>query len=184
MYLDEEGWRTLVERARSHDGLAEKELVERLYPRIHAIIRVWKGRRDGIEDLAQEVYLRVFSRLAQFRGVSFTSWVDVITRRVCYDALRRQRARPEWSFADLGVALPAESAAPAPEDCDAAEIITQLLSKLPGGHAWLLREVELAERPIGEVAREMGWTAVGGRLRLFRARQALKNAYFEWRELP
>jgi hypothetical protein len=28
----------------------------------------------------------------------------------------------------------------------------------------------------------MGWTAVGGRLRLFRARQALKNAYHEWKE--
>jgi len=31
---------------------------------------------------------------------------------------------------------------------------------------------ELAQRPIGDVSREMGWTAVGGRLCLFRAHQA------------
>jgi RNA polymerase sigma factor (sigma-70 family) len=182
MQSDQDEWSALVERVRSCDAAAERELVDRLYPRLVAIIRVWEGRRDGMEDLAQEVYLRVFSRMEQFRGGSFTAWVDVIARRVCYDALRRQRVRPEWNFADLGSATPDDPAVPSQEDCDAAEVVARLLAKIPGPQAWLLREVELAERPIGDVAREMGWTAVGGRLRLFRARQALKNAYNEWKE--
>jgi RNA polymerase sigma-70 factor (ECF subfamily) len=175
-------WTSLVSRVRSGDPEAERELVDSLYPRVHRILRVWKSRREGIDDLAQEVYLRVFARLDQFKGGSFTAWVEVITRRVCYDALRRQRVRPEWTFADLGDAVPDEQVAPTEEDCDAAEVVSRLLGKIPGPQAWLLREVELAERSIGEVSHEMGWTAMGGRLRLFRARQALKNAYNEWRE--
>jgi RNA polymerase sigma factor (sigma-70 family) len=175
-------WTSLVSRVRSGDPDAERELVDCLYPRVLRILRVWKTRREGIDDLAQDVYLRVFARLDQFNGGSFTAWVDVITRRVCYDALRRQRVRPEWTFADLGDAIPDEQAAPTEEDCDAAEVVSRLLGKIPGPQAWLLREVELTERSIGEVSHEMGWTAVGGRLRLFRARQALKNAYNEWRE--
>jgi len=177
-----EEWKSLVERVRSSDALAERELVDRLYPRVVKIIRVWEGRRDSLEDLAQEVYLRIFARLGQFRGDSFTAWVDVITRRVCYDALRRQRVRPEWTFTDLGDEVPDDPATPTQEDCDAAEIVSRLLGKIPGPQAWLLREVELVERSIGEVSSEMGWTAMGGRLRLFRARQSLKNAYNEWQE--
>lgn len=182
MQGDEADWHTLVGRVRAADPRAERELVDRLYPRIQSILRVWKSRRDGLDDLAQEVFLRVFSRLDQFRDGSFPAWVDVITRRVCYDALRRQRVRPEWTFADLGDAAPAEPQVSPPEDSDAAEIVSQLLAQLPATQAWLLSEVELAQRPIGDVSREMGWTAVGGRLRLFRARQALKNAYHEWKE--
>lgn len=48
---------------------------------------------------------------------------------------------------------------------------------------WLLNEVDLKERPIGEVSREMGWTEVAGRLRLMRARRALKKKYQSWNEV-
>ncbi|MCP5559646.1 MAG: RNA polymerase sigma factor [Verrucomicrobiaceae bacterium] len=173
-------WSELVQRARCRDAAAERLLVERLYPRIAGLVRTWKARRETVEDLVQEVYLRLFSRLDQYRGGSFPAWVDVITRRVCYDALRKRRVRPEWTFAELGEDAPAEGAAVLdPADVDAAQIVAELLARLPPTQAWLLREVELAERAIGDVAKEMGWTAVGGRLRLFRARQALKKLYHE-----
>ena len=185
MLSDEVDWPALVQRVRSGEAAAERRLVELLYPRIAGLIRLWEGRRDSLDDLAQEVYLRLFTRLPQYRGGSFTAWVDTITRRVCYDALRRQRARPEWTFADLGDDAPTEPASlgtPEPTDTDAAEIVARLLAQLPGAQAWLLREVELAQRPIGEVAKDMGWTALGARLRLFRARQALKTAYQLWND--
>lgn len=185
MLSEEENWTALVQQVRAGDASAERLLIERLYPRIARLIRLWEGRRDSLEDLAQEVYLRLFSRLDQYRGGSFPAWVDSITRRVCYDALRRQRVRPEWTFADLGDDAPTDAVSASPQetaDTDAAEIVARLLAQLPGAQAWLLREVELAQRPIGEVAKEMGWTAVGGRLRLFRARQALKQAYQLWND--
>lgn len=177
---NEESWTALIERVRCRDAAAEREVVERLYPRIVGLVRTWKARRETVEDLVQEVYLRMFSRLDQYRGGSFPAWVDVITRRVCYDALRKRRVRPEWTFAELGDDAPAAAGiAVEPADIDAAEVVSALLAALLPEQAWLLREVELAERSIGEVSKEMGWTAVGGRLRLFRARQALKRVYHE-----
>lgn len=181
MEKEETHWAALLERVRRGDSVADRELVALLFPRVASHIRTWKARRETVEDLAQEVFLRVFQRLGQYQGGSFTAWVDVITRHVCYDALRKQRLRPEWSFTALGDDLPPEQAIEVePVDIDAAEIIAHLLAKLPPEQAWLIREVELAERTIGEVSRSMGWTAVGGRLRLFRARLALKRTYDEW----
>ena len=174
-------WRTLVERVRLRHEAAERELVERLYPRVAGTIRTWKARRETVDDLAQEVFLRVFSRLDQFRGGSFPAWVDSITRRVCFDALRKRRIRPEWTFAELGDDAPGETAAELHAgDVDAGEVIAALLARLPPEQAWLLREVELAERSIGDVSKEMGWTAARGRLRLFRARHALRRIYDAW----
>jgi DNA-directed RNA polymerase specialized sigma24 family protein len=46
--------------------------------------------------------------------------------------------------------------------------------------AWLLQEVELKERSIGKVAKEMGWTEVAGRLRLMRARRSLVRTFEKW----
>lgn len=167
--------------ARAGDDAAARALVEHLYPRVAGRIVRWLPRRAEVQDLAQEVFLRVFSRLGQFRGGSFPAWVDAITQRVCYDALRKQRVRPEWRFADLpeDPAEPATSGAPG--DVDAAEAVGHLLAQLPPQQAWLLQQVELEGRTIGEVSTALGWTATGGRLRLFRARNALKRAYERWK---
>lgn len=74
----------------------------------------------------------------------------------------------------------ATTAPPDPADLDAAEVLGKLFELLPPEIAWLLDEVELKERAIGEVAREMGWTNTAGRLRLFRARRKLKAVFERW----
>lgn len=170
--------------AREGDDAAARALVEHLYPRVACRIARWLPRRAEVEDLAQEIFLRVFSRLGQFRGGSFPAWVDTIAQRVCYDALRRQRVRPEWRFADLPED-PAEPVSGNPtDDPDAAEVVGRLLAQLPPPQAWLLQQVELEGRDIGQVSAALGWTATAGRLRLFRARHALKRAYERWKTQP
>lgn len=176
-------WAALVERVRRGDSASERAMVEALFPRVAHLIRTWKARRETVEDLAQEVFLRVFNRLHQYRDGSFTAWVDRITRHVCYDALRKQRIRPEWNFSDI----PEESITePAIEveagDIDAAAVVAELLALMPPEQAWLIREVELAQRSIGQISSDMGWTAVGGRLRLLRARRTLKRTYEHWNQ--
>jgi len=177
-------WTPLLDRVRKGDESAGRELVEALWPQVAGTIAGLCPRRDEIEDLAQDVFLKVFTCLRQYRGGSFRAWVDVMTRRVCYDALRKQRVRPEWRFSDLpdfetgGLV---DSKASAGGD-DARDILVQLFAKLPAQQAWLLKRVELEECAIGEVSREMGWTEVAGRLRLLRARRQLKKAYDSWNE--
>lgn len=175
-------WPELLKRVRSGDAEAQKALVRRLWPQVAKRIQGLCPRREMVEDLAQEVFARVFAKLWQFRGGVFEAWVDRIARNVCYSALRKQRVRPEWTFTDLGDEAPVDLAAPGDDlaTVDAAEVLAELFRMLPDEAAWLLREVELRERAIGEVAREMGWTHAAARLRLFRARKKLKAVFEQW----
>ncbi len=174
---EEPDWDDLVRGARRGDPAAQAALVERLWPRVAGMASRNLPRGAEIEDLAQEVFLRVFSRLWQFRGGSFPAWVDRIARNVCYDALRRQRVRPETVFADEEVARRPDPRAGDPVRNEAAALVALLLRRIAPEQAWLLREVDLCGRSIGEVSREMGWTEVAGRLRLLRARRSLRRAY-------
>ncbi|MGI9243207.1 MAG: RNA polymerase sigma factor [Verrucomicrobiales bacterium] len=175
-------WDPLLQRVRASEPAAERELVERLYPRVARRVAGLRPRRATVDDLVQDVMIKVFQKLDQFRGGAFVAWVDVIARRTCYDALRKQRVRPEWTFAELGDRAPGERAEAGlePGDIDAAEVLAKLFARLPDEIAWLLQEVELKSRPIGEVAREMGWAAGAARLRLFRARKKLKRVFEEF----
>jgi RNA polymerase sigma-70 factor (ECF subfamily) len=171
-------WQELLDGVRRGEAGPERALVTELYPRVAGIIGSLRPRRELVEDLAQEVFLRVFTRLDQFRGGSFVAWVDAIARRVCYDALRKQRVRPEWRFADL----PEEPPGMAVESGEgssreSAELLERLFARMDPAQVWLLREVELAGRTSDEVAREMGWTKLAGRLRLMRARRALGKCF-------
>lgn len=177
-------WDSLVARALEGDPSAERALVDALWPSVMQRIHRHCPRRETAEDLAQDVFLKVFSKLEQFRGGNLEAWVDRIARNVCYDALRKQRVRPEWTFTDVGT-LPEE--APDPHsvdvnDLEAAEVIAKLFQQLPDEVAWLLREVELEQRSISEVAADMGWTQTAARLRLFRARRKLRSVFNRWQE--
>lgn len=182
MAAEDFDWGPLLERARREESEAQRELVSVLWPRIAPRLARLCPRRDDVEELAQLVYLKVFDKLWQFRGGSFEAWVDRIARRVCYDALRKQSVRPEWRFSDLEN-FDVEMARDRSEQVstvDASEILAQLFKRLPPEQAWLLNEVEIQERSIGEVSQELGWTAVAGRLRLMRARKKLKTLYEAW----
>ena len=91
-----------LERVRRRDQQAARELVEHLYPLVVRIVRAHLPRRVAEEDLCQEVFLKMFSRLAQYQGaVPFTHWVSRIAVTTCIDHLRAQRRRPEFRWADL-----------------------------------------------------------------------------------
>ena len=64
---------------------------------------IYRMTRDGdaTEDLTQEVFLRVFRGLQQFRGeASLSTWIYRITHRVCLRELERRQRRGnqvEWN---------------------------------------------------------------------------------------
>ena len=174
----------LLPHVRARDEAAARELVEALYPLVARVIHAHLPRRDDPEDLMQEVFLKMFSKLDQFRGaVPFEHWVSRIALTTCFDHFRRQRARPELRWADLseeqqsiletiaGGDEPADAAAEAPA------LLSRLLDQLPQLDAWLIREVELKEKSLTEVCAETGWNRGAARVRLFRARRRLQSLY-------
>ena len=173
----------LLARVRAHDERAARELVERLYPLVLPIVHANLPRRDAPEDLMQDVFLKMFSRLDQFRGeVPFERWVGRIALNTCLDRLRRQKARPELRWADFTedeqavfAEIPDESSATDADATNARLLVEKLLAALPPDDAWLLREIELEQKTLAEVCAARGWNSGLTRVRLFRARRRLQQ---------
>jgi RNA polymerase sigma-70 factor, ECF subfamily len=74
----------LIARTRQSDEAAAKELVERLYPTIIRIVRNHLPRRELEEDLSQEIFLKIFSKIHQYRAdMPFEHWVSRISLNTC-----------------------------------------------------------------------------------------------------
>ncbi len=173
----------LLERVRAHDEIASRELIARLYPLVAQIVHANLPRRDEPEDLTQEVFMKMFSRLEQYRGdVPFERWVSRITLNTCLDRLRRQKVRPELRWADFSEEEQAIFAEVPdnrePTDADAGtarSLVEKLFAGLSPDDAFLLRRIELEQQSLAEVCAETGWNSGATRVRLFRARRRLQK---------
>lgn len=175
-----------LERVRQNDQLAARELVEHLYPLVIRIVRGRLPRRVAEEDLAQEVFLKMFSRLEQYQGnVPFPHWVSRIAVTTCIDHLRAQQRRPEFRWADLSEneakvldsVLTSEDAA-APDDALAAhELVHKLLDQLKPQDRLVLQLLDLEQKSIAEISEQTGWNTSLVKVRAFRARRKLQKLF-------
>ena len=87
----------LVLKAQSGDEDANRAIVEGLHrPVIATIYRfLGPGFRREVEDLAQEVFLKVFRAIDKFdpSRAKFTTWVYTFVRNHCFDVLKKRRLR-------------------------------------------------------------------------------------------
>src|SRR5215472_2102084 len=84
------------------DAQSFEPLVERYSPRVFATARRYARRESEVEDIAQEVWVKAFQKLASFRGEApFEHWLMRLTVRTCYDFLRSHQRKKELSFSDL-----------------------------------------------------------------------------------
>lgn len=181
-----------LDRIRQQDDVAARALVEQLYPLVQKIVRANLPRRAEVEDLMQDIFVKIFSHLDQFRGgVPFEHWVSRIAVNHCINALRARRSRPEWRMADLSedqadvieaVATDVDRDPHPAEALGARELLDLLLEKLTPRERMLIQLLELEDRTIEEVRQMTGWSAVGVRVSVFRARQKLNRLYQTMKE--
>ena len=175
-----------LSRVREGDEDAARELVGHLYPLVIKLVRAHRPRRVAEEDLAQEVFMKMFTRLPQYEGrdgVPFEHWVSRVAVTTCLDALRAEMRRPEWRWADLGDGerewveyFVGEEPAPAPVDAMAArEAVERLLSFLAPDDRLVLTLLDLEERSVAEISGLTGWGQSAVKVRAFRARQKLRK---------
>ena len=166
---------------RSGSEAAARELVRRLHPRVAGIARAHLSRRDAIEDLVQEVFLRVFEHLG---GYDFAQplehWASRITLNVCRNRHRHEAARPELRAADLreterALLLDLPPVLDRSEEnagkADATSLVERILDQLAPDERVILTLFELEGRSAGEVAALTGWSVLNVRMRAFRARR-------------
>jgi RNA polymerase sigma-70 factor (ECF subfamily) len=92
----------LIERARGGDDGAFNQVVQAYRKRILGTIARLIGRPEDVDDVGQEVFLRLYFSLDQLRAPEvFEPWLYRLTVNAAYDYLRRQKRRPESRMSDL-----------------------------------------------------------------------------------
>src|ERR1051325_190953 len=92
----------LIKRAQKGDNAAFNEIVLAYRKRILGTITRLIARPEDVEDVAQEVFLRLYFSLEQLRTAEvFEPWLYRLTVNACYDYLRKSKRRLESRMADL-----------------------------------------------------------------------------------
>src|SRR5262244_2371086 len=92
----------LIRRAQKGDAAAFNEVVTAYRKRILGTIARLIARPDDVEDVGQEVFLRLYFSLDQLRSPEvFEPWLYRLTVNAAYDYLRRQKRRKESRMSDL-----------------------------------------------------------------------------------
>jgi RNA polymerase sigma-70 factor (ECF subfamily) len=178
----------LVARVVAGDEAAAREMVERLWPLVIRIVRGHLPRRSSEEDLSQEVFMKVFARLEQWRADQpLEHWVSRVAVTTCLDALRWQKRRPELRWADLSETeaevldnvLHDESDTESGDAVAAKELAHKLLGTLKPADRLVLTMMDMEGRSVADVQRHTGWSATLVKVRAFRARRKLRKAFEE-----
>src|ERR1700683_2213771 len=92
----------LIQKAQHGDAAAFNEVISTYRRRILGTISRLIGRPEDVEDVAQEVFMRLYFSLEQLRTPEvFEPWLYRLTVNAAYDYLRKNRRRLESRMADL-----------------------------------------------------------------------------------
>ena len=147
-------------RVRQRDEDAARALVEHLYPLVIKIVRAHRPSRLDETDLAQEVFMKMFANLEQYRGVvPFEHWVSRVAVTTCLDRLRAQKRRPELRWADLteteadmlDAVLTANNVPHPAQALAAREVVGKLMDALSPADRLVIQLLDLEERTIAEI---------------------------------
>lgn len=92
----------VIRRAQSGDDAAFSTVFRTYKQRVFGTVYRLTGRRDEVEDIGQDVFIRLHRSLGQLRTVEvFETWLYRLTVNTVYDYLRRERRRCDVSEANL-----------------------------------------------------------------------------------
>jgi RNA polymerase sigma factor (sigma-70 family) len=177
-----------LDRVRQRDQAAARALVEHLHPLVIRIVRAHLPRRVSEEDLAQDIFLKMFTRLEQYKGaVPFPHWVSRIAVTTCIDQLRSQKRRPEFRWADLSeneadvldAVMTNENDVEAGDALAARELVHKLLDQLKPDDRMVIQLLDLEQKTIAEISASTGWSQSLVKVRAFRARRKLQKLFQE-----
>lgn len=167
--------RDLVRRAQAGDVDAFEALYRANVRRIYALCFRLTGRADRAEEMTQDVFVRAWQKIGQFRGDSrLSSWLHPMAVNVVYSD-QRGRKRYADRVTTTDDLTPYEPASPPPEPHAPMDLERALATLPPGARrAFVLHDVEGYRHD--EIAKMTG-TAVGtSKAQLHRARRLLREA--------
>jgi RNA polymerase sigma-70 factor (ECF subfamily) len=179
----------LMIRVRDEEEGAFEELVERYQARLVSLMHHLVGNAEEAEDLAQEVFFRVYRSRKKYRArAKFSTWLFTIANNLALNALRARQRRPV-------VSLPASDSGPLGprpverllrdsgshpsqhmQQAELAEIVRRALDTLNERQRMAVLLNKFEEMNYIEIAEVMGLTTKGVKSLLSRARTNLRAA--------
>lgn len=184
---------TWIKRAQTGDREAFEMLVERYQRRVLALVSRTVRRRDDLEDLAQEVFVKVYLAIRKYNfEASFATWITRVAVNHCYDYLRRERVSRVRYYAEMSaeseqaVQLRAEDRESGGERVEqrtaARDLVEKLLRRAPADDRVVLSLKEIEEMPVEEIARTLHLKTSTVKVRLHRARKRMLDDLKRLRE--
>jgi RNA polymerase sigma-70 factor, ECF subfamily len=178
----------LLSRLRQGESAAFETLVRRETPRLLAVARRMLRSEEDARDAVQETFINAFRALGSFDGgCQVSTWLHRIAVNASLMRLRTRRRRPEASIEGLlpsfledghHVADPPEwreDALALMERREEREFVRACIDELPDSYRTVLILRDIEELDTGEAAEALGVTENVVKVRLHRARQALRS---------
>ena len=174
---------TVVQAVLAGKAGAFQTLVRRYERQVANIIYLSLGNREDVEDLSQEVFLRLYQSLPRLNPQrSLFSWIYRITANLCIDEIRRRKIKrilsleflidEGRSLAEMGGRVHAPDRIL--EDQERRHAIVQALQNLPGDHRLTIVLREYEDLSYEEIADALQISVPAVKSRLFRARERLR----------
>jgi len=178
----------LIERCLKGDQRAWDEIVRLYWRKVFNVAYKFVGRQDEAEDLAQDIFLKLFKSLKTFdRRANFSTWLISVSRNLCIDHYRSVRREHEVVTHDVDVvSLARPSALDSPqvalERRDRVALLRAALDKLAPSlrTAVMLRDIQ--ELTYQEIAEKLGVPEGTVKSRINRGRTELARQIARLRE--
>jgi RNA polymerase sigma-70 factor, ECF subfamily len=176
----------LIERAQKGDYSAFNQVVAAYRKRILGTIARLIGRPEDVEDVGQEVFIRLYYSLDQLRTPEvFEPWLYRLTVNAAYDYMRKQKRRKESRMSDLSEqqVMMADASAGGTENQEEVrrtgirEFVHSLLEGISEEERALLILKEVEGLSLKEMEQIYKVNENALKVRLFRARQRVLKAY-------
>lgn len=165
----------LVRRAQKGDETAQHELIVAYQHRVAGFIYAMTGRSDYVEDLAQQVFIKMVRALDRLEApAQFESWLFRLARNTCIDQLRRQKLRR--IFLPFGEEHNNIAEPPGAVDTEELDALRHALAQLRPQDRALLAFVQEG-RSQAEIAEIFSTSVAAIKARLHRAREHLREHY-------
>ena len=168
----------LVARCRGGSDDAFGELVDRYKSLVFGVISQVVSDRSRIDDLAQDVFLKVHRGLPSFRGdAKLSTWIYRIVRNVCNEACTRERATTSLDERNENGQLRYEPAAfdRAFGDLERRDRLEKAIARLPVDQRFLISAHYFGGLPYQELSEILNAPMGTVKTQLHRAKQRLRE---------
>jgi RNA polymerase sigma-70 factor (ECF subfamily) len=182
-----------IKRAQQGDPEAFGPLVVKHQQRVFSLIYHLVRRRDEVEDLSQEIFIKAFRAIRSYNfQSSFATWLSRIATNHCYDFLRHERASRVSFYWQMGENSQQELESNAEsqpeqvldheEQIVLKDLVDKLLARAPENDRKILMLKELQDYSVEEIAEILDLKPTTVKVRLHRARKRMLEDLREWRE--